>query len=245
MNKNTLTEIVADMATMSDAHMLEFVRWMEDGRRSALFTEHPDIKRRWEQARKDFLAKKKIEYYKITKVLREELLAVGVTVTSIYDLINSQDRYDVALPVLLLHVNKAYPDVIREGLMRSFGRPWARDLAWDAVLKAYLGEPNKSGIAPAGEVGAPSGPKDGMAVALAEMAKPSDLKTLIDLIREPKNGPSRIFFVKNLSRSRSAEAFDVLAKLSADPELEQEIAHRLKSKMRRQAKIEGRNGAKQ
>lgn len=68
------------------------------------------------------------------------------------------------------------------------------------------------------------------------MARPKDRNQLIGLISDPKNGPSRIFFVANLSRAKSPQAFETLARLSNDPELRIEIAFRLKSKLQRQTK---------
>jgi hypothetical protein len=83
-----------------------------------------------------------------------------------------------------------------------------------------------------------------MAVALSEMAKPEDLDTLITLITDVSNGPSRIFFVKNLSRLRSAKVFEALSRLSNDRDLHAEIEFRLKSKLRRQVKKAGGKSAK-
>ena len=53
-----------------------------------------------------------------------------------------------------------------------------------------------------------------MAAALSEMAHRNDIDVLIRLISDPANGPSRIFFVKNRSRSKTPEAFDMLMRLS-------------------------------
>jgi hypothetical protein len=95
-------------------------------------------------------------------------------------------------------------------------------------------------VAPSGEIGAPSGPKGAIAIGLSNMAKSGDMNTLIRLISDTSNGPSRIFFVDNLSRSRSTKAFEVLSRLSNDPDLHKEIERRLKGKLRRQAKKAGK-----
>ncbi len=168
--------------------------------------------------------------------LIRDLAGAGIVVESVYDFINTKDRYDTAIPVLLKHFGENYPNRIREGIARSLGRSWARHLAWSVVLDAYVQEPNKARSAQPGEIGAPSGPKDGMAVALSHMAAAEDLDVLISLISDLSNGPSRVFFVQNLSRSKSRRAFDALAKLSNDPELSAEVNFRLKRKLRRQAK---------
>jgi hypothetical protein len=163
----------------------------------------------------------------------KDLASIGVAVDSVWDLVDTPRRYESALPVLMKHFQMDYPDFVREGLARSFARPWARHLAWDQILAAYLSEPNKEQIVPPGEMTAPSGVKEGMAVALSAMAHRSDLDALITLISNPENGPSRIFFVKNLSQARTPEAFDTLMKLSTDRDLSREIAFRLKSKLKR------------
>ena len=175
----------------------------------------------------------------------EDLGSVGVKVESVWDFVNTNEKYERAVPVLLKHLQRDYPNRIRDGLARSLGRPWARSMAWEQVLAAYLAEPNKSRVAPPGQVGSPGGPKDGMAVALSEMARPEDLDVIIDLISDPKNGLSRIFFVKNLSRSRSSKAFETLSRLSRDPELHKEVECRLQAKLRREAKKAGSKSARQ
>jgi hypothetical protein len=178
-----------------------------------------------------------VRYRSAAQPIIKDLASIGFMVDSEWDFVNTPERYDAALPVLMKHFHKDYPGFIREGLARSFGRPWARDMAWDQILAAYLSEPNKERAVPPGEIGAPSGLKEGMAVALSEMAHRSDLDVLIRLISDPKNGPSRIFFVKYLSRSKTREAFDALMKLSTDQDLSREIAFRLKSKLRRWVRI--------
>jgi HEAT repeat protein len=170
------------------------------------------------------------------KPIIRDLANAGFAMRSVYDLVNTNTKYEAAIPILLKHLSRDYPNRLREGIARSLGRRWARDLAWRPVLDAYLQEPNKDRSAPPGEIGAPSGPKDGLAVALSCMARPEDRDQLIGLISDPKNGPSRIFFVANLSRSKSPQAFESLVRLSQDPELKIEIAFRLRSKLQRQAK---------
>ena len=134
--------------------------------------------------------------------------------------------------------------MVREGIARALVKKWARSLAWDGLLEAYRNEPNLSNVAPPGEIGAPSGPKVAMADAISTMATPSDLDTLIELISNPSNGPSRIMLIRNLSRSRAKLAFETLVRLKDDPDLKLEIEHVLKAKLRRQAKKSGPAGAK-
>jgi len=186
-----------------------------------------------DRKRRDVIARHRMAAQPIIK----DLASIGFKVGCVWDFVNTPERYDAALPVLIEHFHKAYPDFIREGLARSFGRPWARHAAWDHVLAAYLSEPNRSGVSPPQEIAAPTDLKEGMAVALSEMAHRSDLDVLIQLISNPENGPSRVFFVKFLSRSKTREAFDTLTKLMTDRDLSREIAFRLKSKLKRWVRI--------
>src|SRR5262245_26101004 len=58
----------------------------------------------------------------------KDLASIGVTVDSVWDLVDTPRRYESALPVLMEHFQGNYPDFIREALARSFARPWARRL---------------------------------------------------------------------------------------------------------------------
>ena len=182
-----------------------------------------------DRQRREIVARHRLAAQPIIK----DLASIGFVVDSVWDFVDSPKSYDAALPVLMKHFQKDYPDFVREGLARSFGRPWARHVAWDRVLAAYLSEPNKAQISPPEDMAAPSSLKEGMAVALSEMAHRNDLGALIELISNPENGPSRVFFVKFLSRAKTQEAFDTLTKLLTDRDLSREIAFRLKSKLKR------------
>lgn len=186
-----------------------------------------------DQGRREIAAR----YRAAARPIIEDLASIGIVVDSEWDFVTRPERYDAALPVLMKHFHRDYPGFVREGLARSFGRPWARNMAWEQILAAYLSEPNKAQIAPPGDSWAPSGLKEGMAVALSEMAHRSDIDVLIRLTSDPANGPSRIFFVKNLSRSKTPEAFDTLMRLSTDQDLSREIAFRMKSKLKRWVRI--------
>lgn len=234
----SIDQLVKELREATDAELIERVRWLEE-EWGLVIRADPRLLKRFLQARDDFYERKRIEFDRAERPLIKDLRRAGIDVKDVYDLVNTNNQYDQAIPVLLDHSTRDYPDVIREGIYRSLCARFARDIAWGQVFRAYLAEPNKSQIAGPGEVGTPSGPKEGMAIALSGMAAPADLPTLVELITDPKNGPSRIFFIANLVRSRSPLAFDTLASLSNDPELKTEIAIRLKAKMLRQARKRG------
>jgi hypothetical protein len=69
-----------------------------------------------------------------------ELAAVGVTVSSVYDFVGKQLAPDVALPVLVRHLNVEHHPNIREGVIRALGIPNARTLAFGPLCDAYREE---------------------------------------------------------------------------------------------------------
>jgi len=76
----------------------------------------------------------------------------------------------------------------------------------------------------------PENAAHGAMAAISAMARPSDLQTLIDLIRDCTLGSLRIYLVGNLMRSKRPEARATLLELRDDPVLRKEIAIRLRLK---------------
>jgi hypothetical protein len=150
--------------------------------------------------------------------LLQELRGVGVDVKSVWDLVNSSNDYAAAVPVLLDHVRRPYDEKIREGIARALALRGRSDL-WPALVEIYRNEPSISS-------GASYGAKDGLAVALSAVASTANVPELLNLIRDPAHGQSRLFFLAPLRRRRSkhAEVRDALAALSHDPVFATEIA---------------------
>jgi hypothetical protein len=145
-----------------------------------------------------------------------ELAAQGLTVNSVWDLVNSAKPYPGAIPILLRHLSRSYPDRIREGIARALAVPDARQ-AWPALIAAFRAEPQ-------------SGTKQGLAAALAAITGDDVLDELVALLRDPKHGESRVLLVNPLGRSRDPRARRALMELGADPVLAKQVQHVLKSK---------------
>jgi hypothetical protein len=69
-----------------------------------------------------------------------ELASVGVTVSSVYDFIGKQDAPDLALPILVRHLQLEHHPSIREGLIRALGIPSARKIAFGPLRDAFRTE---------------------------------------------------------------------------------------------------------
>ncbi|WP_097062367.1 hypothetical protein [Sphingomonas guangdongensis] len=95
------------------------------------------------------------------------------------------------------------------------GRKDARPIVWDTLVSRLRSHELQSAAA------------EGVFTAIATMARPADLPTLIDLLSDPALGRGRIFLVRNVMRSRRPEAKAALIRLKDDPDLATEIAARL------------------
>jgi hypothetical protein len=134
----------------------------------------------------------------------EDLDAAGVSVSSVWDLVNTSVPYPDALPILLTHLKRAgYP----ERVMESLGRALAVKPAvafWDDLKRLYLSARG-------------SGEEDGTAVALAACATKAQLDDLIDLLGAEERGESRIYFVRPIKRLGGERGRKVLESLRDDP----------------------------
>jgi hypothetical protein len=139
---------------------------------------------------------------------------VGVNVESVWDLVNSSEPYPVAIPVLVQHLDRPYEARNREGIARALAVRDAKKLAWDKVLNII--ETQWAEL--------PKDLRDGLMIALSGMAGPDDAPKLIELISDRRLGPSRIFLVSVLVRSRRPDAREALLRLKDDPDLRTEIA---------------------
>ncbi len=148
--------------------------------------------------------------------LVEELRAAGVAVDSVWDLVNTTAPYPAALPILLEHLERPYPDRVREGIARALAVPDA-SFGAETLIRLYRQEPPETDA------------KQGLAVALAQAAGEERIDELIALATEPAHGTSRALLLSALARSPAPRARAALDALASDPEVGPE-ARRLRSR---------------
>jgi hypothetical protein len=156
-----------------------------------------------------------------------DLNAAGLRVESVWDLVNTNDSYTVALPILLDHLQRDYPDKVREGIARAMAVRESK-FAWHTLIRLFRAQFDAN----------PNGVKGALAVALSEAADDEVMSDLIELFEEPRHGESRIFFVTTLKRSRLANARAALAAGRQDPQLVREIVRVLDRPKRRSRRKE-------
>jgi hypothetical protein len=147
--------------------------------------------------------------------LAEALRSVGLRVESAWDLVNTAEPYPEALPVLVEHLRRPYPDAVREGIARALAVPDA-GFAWSELVEHYRQE-------------GPGRVKDALAAALAGISAADErlLGDVVALAEERRNGPSRVILL-TVFRNPRPNAEEVLARLRADPELKKEATYLLR-----------------
>jgi hypothetical protein len=80
---------------------------------------NPNLHTEWEEN----LRRRELEYRIAEAPLVEELNGLGVHVSSVWDLVNTAKPYPEAIPLLLDHLCRAYPDRILEGIARALAVP--------------------------------------------------------------------------------------------------------------------------
>lgn len=158
--------------------------------------------------------------------LVEELRAAGFDVQSAWDLVNTSAPYPGALPILLKHLQRPYPDVVREGIARALAVEPAK-FGWQVFVRLFREERNKRA-------------KDGLAVAIANTADDSTIDEVIELARDRQLGPSRKLLLRALQQSRVPVARTALAELDADPELHAEVQRVIRTLTRQRRHERGR-----
>lgn len=145
----------------------------------------------------------------------EELQRAGFDVLSVWDFVNRTDRYVGALPILLVHLQRNYPDKVRESIARALAVPEAK-FAWRTLLKLFRQDFDQKA----------NGVKWAVGAALAATADDDVIHDLIPLFRDPRHGENRVVFVEALIKSRNKEARAAIENARQDPQVSREI-HRV------------------
>jgi hypothetical protein len=167
--------------------------------------------------REEALRRKREEMRQAQAPLLQALTEVGHEVKSVWDLPSTR-HYPEAVPVLLEHLRRPYPDAIRDGIARALAVPEARP-EWKVLTELYREEHGRR-------------TKDGLAVAIAEIATDDVIRDVIDLSKDRKNGTSRLLLLSALEHSTDPRSRRALMELGADPELQKEIQIILRRKKR-------------
>lgn len=141
------------------------------------------------------------------------LRAAGGEVDSVWDLVNVPETPLPLVHVLLIHLDRQYPEKILEGIARALAVKHAR-VGWQKLMERFLAEPNTNK-----ESGFTNQFKWALHLALANAADASVVDDLIRLAVDRRLGEHRTQFVEALVRIGGPEAHAALEELKEDPQL--------------------------
>lgn len=163
----------------------------------------------------ELIQKKEKERQEVKKKLREDeeqlildLDAMGVKVSSVWDLVNTTSNYKNAVPVLINHLSKSYPNKIKEGIIRALAVNEAKGLAGSTLLEEFYKVPieNKNLRWVIGST---------MEVVISE----KEIDEVIKIVKDKTNGISRQMFAIALGKVPSKKSEDVLIQVLDDDEI--------------------------
>ena len=148
-----------------------------------------------------------------SKPLDDALRAVcPLVVDGVWDLVNTRERYDEALPILVEHLTKDYPDEVLDGIARALAVPQALPYR-TTLISLFRREPPVS-----------ANFRYGLGIAIAHTTGPFNLPETIELAKDRSLGASRLPLLLAIKRSRKPEIRQVIEELGQDPDLAKEIA---------------------
>ncbi|KAB2318982.1 hypothetical protein F8A86_11540 [Betaproteobacteria bacterium SCN1] len=147
-----------------------------------------------------------------SKPLVSALHAAGYPVNGVWDLVNTTDRYDSALPILAEHLERDYPPEIQEGIARAMGVGEA--MPWRPVFIRLIRS------RPPMPPGKRDGFRDGLAVAIGNTTGPHNVEETLELLRDRSLGESRILMTSIFRKLKDPVVQQVLLDLrEREPEL--------------------------
>lgn len=168
-----------------------------------------------------------LDWRKAAAPLVADLQAAGVQVESEWDLVGTTEPYAQAVPILLRHLPKNYPDRVREGIARALAARGRGVLAadrarrgWDVLATEFRKSEDPTAL----------GAKWGIACALAVAGDDSVIEDVIGLLGEERHGENRVPLLEILARSGIEEARGLLRNLTDDPQLGRGAKELLKKK---------------
>lgn len=159
--------------------------------------------------------------------LLRELRDAGIDIESVGELVGRATPYPSAIPILLRHLQLSYSDAVRATIARCLAVPEPEVIAsWKMIESLYLEAKTAKGIVAPGDTRKfDLSFKDALACTLAVIATDENREALLRLLRNKRNGPSRILVLRGLTRVLEGQNLvAIYDELSNDSELSVEIA---------------------
>jgi len=145
-------------------------------------------------------------------VLLAELRGVGFHVESVWDFVNTAEKYPAAIPVLLRHLNLPYDKRIKEGIVRALTVNYAGPDVLRELIRQFRNETDGRG----------NSLKWVLGIAISEVATAADAEAIVALATDPIHGQARDTITYNLPRvvKDKVRLREVLKRLMQDEQME-------------------------
>jgi hypothetical protein len=150
-------------------------------RRSPQFVARERIRAEQSVQREETLRREQIQ-------LLSELKKLGISIESIWDLVNSDENYSVAIPTLVRHLSLPYSAGVKEGIIRALTVEFAGSDALCELMKEFRKQNDSSETSLKWILGN----------AIATVAKASDADALVALATDSSHGKARTMIVSAL-----------------------------------------------
>ncbi len=154
--------------------------------------------------------------------LVNDLNLSGFDVDSVWGLVNTKGSYPNAIPILIDHLQRAYHEKNKEGIVRAL------------AVKESIGKANSILI---GEYEKSSKDKESLRWAIGntiyQIITENDIESILRIVEDKTNGASRQMFVAALGKIKSEKVENVLINLLDDEEVVPQVLEalaRMKSK---------------
>jgi hypothetical protein len=174
--------------------------------------EDPEFMRRKQERDKHFAALEKA-FTEAEKPVVDALNdVVGISVKSVWELVNTATVYPNAIPVLVSHLRYQYPYRVREAIARALTVNYAGEDAYRALVREYKNCPES-------EDPAQHGFKWALGNAISVVSTGEDFDEIVELVRDKRHRSSRDTMVLRLAKLKPDRSVDVLIDLLSDDEV--------------------------
>jgi hypothetical protein len=168
------------------------------------------LRRRAEQEK--VMAERRAYLSEAASPILADLASVGIVTDDVWKIRTEKKENAKAIPILLDHLQRSYPSIIRAGIAQRLAVRASRKIGWKILVNEY----RKTDISD-------DHVKQSLASALAGASDDSVIDDLIGLAKDKSQGDSRILLLRGIRRSRRPEARQAIEDLANDPDLAKEI----------------------
>ena len=151
-------------------------------------------------------------YAEAEKDILCDLASAGFTIESVWDL-GAGATSSSAVPILLEHLDRDYPDRVREGIARALAVP-AAIIGWEKLIQVFSNDPDKSGFTS----------KAGVACAIEATSNDDVIGDVVQLVMNGEHGDNRILLLDALARSKRPEVVAYYESLKNHPDFKNYFA---------------------